>query len=216
MSSAVARPTPSPGSLFLVTAPSGAGKSSLVNALLARDASVQLSISCTTRAPRPGETDGREYRFVTPDAFAQLRDNQQLLEWACVHGNDYGTPRDAVDAALHAGRDVLLEIDWQGARQVKQVYPQALGIFILPPSIDTLKERLQRRGQDAPETIARRVQAAQSEIAHAAEFEYVIINQEFSLALDELSHIIHAARLRYAPQAARHAALFAQFGLSLT
>jgi len=202
-----------PGSLFLVSAPSGAGKSSLVNAALARDPALKLSISCTTRAPRPGEVDGREYRFVTPNAFAQLRDANQLLEWAEVHGNHYGTPRDFVDATLQAGEDIILEIDWQGARQVKQMYPQAQGIFILPPSIATLKSRLEQRGQDTPETIARRLRAAEGEIAHAGEFEYVIINQEFSVALQELTEIVAAARRRFVCQAARHAALFTQFGL---
>jgi len=202
------------GNLFVIAAPSGAGKSSLVKALLARDPWLRLSISCTTREPRPGEVDGRDYRFVTPTVFKQLRDTEQLLEWAEVHGNDYGTPRDFIDAQRLAGHDVILEIDWQGARQVKRLYPQAQGIFILPPSIDALETRLRQRGQDAPETIARRLLAAGGEIAHAAEFEYVIINQEFSIALQELSQIIHAARLRFVCQAARHAALFAQFGLT--
>jgi len=213
-SSATSSTAASPGTLFLVAAPSGAGKSSLVNALLQRDPLLRLSISCTTRAPRPGEVDGREYRFVTPAAFAQLRDANQLLEWAEVHGNHYGTPRDFVDASLHAGHDVILEIDWQGVRQVKRLYRQAQGIFILPPSIATLEARLRQRGQDAPETIARRLLAAGSEIAHAAEFEYVIINQEFSVALQEISQIIQAARLRFVCQAARHATLFNQFGLT--
>jgi len=203
-----------PGSLFLVSAPSGAGKSSLVNAVLAADPLLRLSISCTTRAPRPGEVEGREYRFVTPETFAQLRDDQQLLEWAEVHGNYYGTPRDAIDAWLAEGSDVILEIDWQGARQVRHIYPQAVSIFILPPGIQTLQARLRQRGQDSEATIARRLRAAAGEIAHAGEFEYVIINQEFSVASQELSHIIHAARRRFASQAARHAVLFKQFGLT--
>jgi len=204
------------GTLFLVAAPSGAGKSSLVKALLEREPSLRLSVSCTTRAPRPGEIDGREYRFVTIDQFTQMRSRNDLLEWAEVHGNYYGTPRDFIDEATAAGTDVALEIDWQGVRQVKRLYPQAVGIFILPPSIETLEERLNKRGQDAPGVIARRLLAAGSEIAHAPEFEYVIINQEFSVALQELSQVVRAARLRFPCQAVRHAALFAQLGIPPT
>jgi len=197
----------------MVVAPSGAGKSSLVRALLDRDPSIVLSISCTTRAPRPGEADGREYRFITPDAFTRMRDAHELLEWAEVHGNFYGTPRDRIDAATRAGQDVLLEIDWQGARQVKQRYPQAIGIFILPPSIEELANRLKARGQDDDAVITRRLLAAGGEIAHAPECEYVIINQEFSVALAELSQIVSAARLRFSSQAVRNAQLFAQLGI---
>ena len=201
------------GNVFLVVAPSGAGKSSLVNALLSQDPSIHLSVSCTTRAPRSGELDGKDYRFVTNDTFEQLRAGDQLLEWAQVHGNYYGTPRDAVDAAIRSGTDILLEIDWQGARQVERLFPRAVGIFILPPSIAALRDRLTRRGQDAPDVIERRIQGAAAEIAHASEFEYVIINQDFSVALQELSLIIGAARLRRENQAARHAALFASLGV---
>lgn len=197
----------------MVVAPSGAGKSSLVKALLAQDPSIQLSISCTTRAPRPGEEDGREYRFVSLDDFKRMREGQNLLEWAEVHGNFYGTPRDRIDEATAQGRDVLLEIDWQGARQVKQRFPRAIGIFVLPPSIDELESRLKARGQDEPHVIARRLMAAGGEIAHAPECEYVIINQEFSVALSELTQIVSAARLRFSSQAARHAELFAQLGI---
>ena len=154
------------GNVFMVVAPSGAGKSSLVRALLQQDPSILLSVSCTTRAPRPGEEDGREYRFVAVDDFKRMRDDQALLEWAEVHGNFYGTPRDRIDAATREGRDVLLEIDWQGARQVKQRFPGAIGIFILPPSIEELEARL-ARGQDEPQVIARRLMAAGGEIAHA-------------------------------------------------
>lgn len=198
----------------MVVAPSGAGKSSLVNALLAEDPAICLSISCTTRAPRPAEVDGRDYRFVTVEAFESMQQSNQLLEWALVHGNYYGTPRDRIDEATALGQDVLLEIDWQGARQVKQRYPQAIGIFVLPPSIAALEERLQARGQDSQEVIARRIQAASEEISHAPEFEYVIINQEFSVALRELVQVVRTARLRYASQAHRHAELFASLGLS--
>jgi len=145
-----------------------------------------------------------------------MRERNALLEWAEVHGNYYGTPRDFIDASTGAGNDVVLEIDWQGVRQIKRLYPQAIAIFILPPSIETLEDRLNKRGQDAPGVIARRLLAAGSEIAHAPEFEYVIINQEFSIALHELSQIVHAARLRFPCQAARHATLFAQLGISAT
>jgi guanylate kinase len=203
----------SSGNVFMVVAPSGAGKSSLVRALLDRDSSIVLSISCTTRAPRPGEADGREYRFVTREAFAAMRQQNELLEWAEVHGNFYGTPRDRIDAATQAGHDVLLEIDWQGARQVKQRFPGAIAVFILPPSIEDLSKRLHARGQDGPDVIARRLLAAGGEIAHAPECEYVIINQEFSAALTELTQIVAATRLRFASQAARHAGLFAQLGI---
>lgn len=201
------------GNVFMVTAPSGAGKSSLVNALLAEDPAICLSISCTTRAPRPAEVDGRDYRFVSLKDFEKMREANQLLEWARVHGNYYGTPRDRIDEATAKGQDVLLEIDWQGARQVKQHYPNAIGIFILPPSIGALEERLQARGQDAPDVIEKRIRAASEEISHAPEFEYVIINQEFSVALHELMQVVRTARLRYMSQAHRHTDLFATFGL---
>lgn len=201
------------GNVFIITAPSGAGKSSLVKALLKHDSSILLSISCTTRAPRPGEEEGRDYRYVSIDAFSEMRKNQMLLEWAEVHGNFYGTPRDFIDEATEAGRDVLLEVDWQGARQIKQHYPQAISIFILPPSIEELESRLITRGQDEPSVIARRLLAAGGEIAHAPECEYVIINQEFSVALLELTQIVSAARLRFSSQAARNASLFAQLGI---
>lgn len=201
------------GNVFIITAPSGAGKSSLVKALLKHDPSILLSISCTTRAPRPGEEEGRDYRYVSIDAFSEMRKNQMLLEWAEVHGNFYGTPRDFIDEATEAGHDVLLEVDWQGARQIKQHYPQAISIFILPPSIEELESRLVTRGQDEPSVIARRLLAAGGEIAHAPECEYVIINQEFSVALLELTQIVSAARLRFSSQAARNASLFAQLGI---
>ncbi len=208
-----AQPKPTAGNVILVAAPSGAGKSSLVSALLASDPSIRLSISCTTRAPRPGEQDGREYHFVSEDAFHQMQDNDDLLEWAKVHGNYYGTPKRWIADAAALGHDVLLEIDWQGARQVRTHFPGAIGIFIVPPSIETLEQRLTLRGQDEPQVIARRLLAAGSEIAHAPEFEYVIINQDFSTALSELAAIIRASRLKYASQAARHTELFAQLGI---
>ena len=197
----------------MISAPSGAGKSSLVNALLAHDPSICLSVSCTTRSPRPGEVDGRDYRFVSVAEFEALKADHQLLEWAQVHDNYYGTPRDRIDEAVGAGQNVILEIDWQGARQVRKLFPKTISIFILPPSIEALRERLQNRGQDPEDVIARRVQAASTEISHAPEFEYVIINQEFSVALQELEQIVRTARLRYPSQSASHQALFASFGL---
>jgi guanylate kinase len=204
------------GNVFMVVAPSGAGKSSLVNALLAEDPSIVLSISCTTRTPRPGEEHDKHYRFVSVDHFNAMREQNALLEWAEVHGNFYGTPRDRIDQALAQGRDVLLEIDWQGARQVRRFFPQAIGIFILPPSIEALETRLTKRGQDAPHVISRRLLAAGSEMSHASECQYVIINQEFSVALTQLGQIVAAARLRYAVQASRNAELFSQLGISKT
>jgi len=202
------------GSVFMVVAPSGAGKSTLVNALLARDPGIELSISFTTRAPRPGETQAREYHFTDAADFVARRDRGEFLEWAQVHGNFYGTSRRWIEQRLDAGRDVLLEIDWQGARQVRSAFPRAVGIFILPPSIEALDARLHKRGQDSPQVIARRLLAAGGEIAHAAEFDYVIINENFDRARDELGAVVTAARLRYASQAARHRGLFSQFGLT--
>ena len=201
------------GNVFIIVAPSGAGKSSLVNALLADDPSLALSISCTTRLPREGEVDGRDYRFVSLSQFADLKKENKLLEWAQVHDNFYGTPRDRIDEAIGAGNDILLEIDWQGARQVRQLLPNVIGIFILPPSIATLRERLQKRATDSLQVIEKRVRAAGEEIAHAPEFEYVIINQVFSDALAELKTIIAAAKLRYSSQRARQRSRFEQLGL---
>jgi guanylate kinase len=206
----------SSGNIFMVVAPSGAGKSSLVNALLAEDSSLELSISCTTRAPRPGEQAGKHYRFVSSEEFLAMRDDGAMLEWAEVHGNYYGTPRDRIDHALERGTDILLEIDWQGARQVRECYPQAVGIFILPPSIEALELRLTNRGQDAPHVISRRLLAAGGEMSHVSECQYVIINQEFSTALLQLGQIVAATRLRYATQAVRNADLFSQLGISKT
>lgn len=200
----------------MVVAPSGAGKSSLVNALLQEEPSMMLSVSCTTRTPRPAEEHDKHYRFVSLEEFHALRDAGAMLEWAEVHGNFYGTPRDRIDEALGAGRDVLLEIDWQGARQVRRFLPDAIGVFILPPSIEALESRLKNRGQDEPHVIARRLLAAGSEMSHVSECQYVIINQEFSVALKELCSIVAAARLRYVSQAARHADLFTQLGISKT
>jgi len=205
--------TNSSGSLFMVVAPSGAGKSSLVNALLAKEPSIKLSISYTTRAPRPGEEHGREYYFTTREDFLARRAAGEFLESAEVHGNFYGTSRIVIGDQMRIDTDVLLEIDWQGAQQVKKQFPRAIGIFILPPSIQVLEQRLKKRGQDEPHVITLRTLAAGGEIAHAPEFEYVIINQEFETALAELTSIVRAARCRFAQQAARNASLFAQLGI---
>jgi guanylate kinase len=199
--------------IFMVVAPSGAGKSSLVSALLARDPEIALSVSCTTRAARPGELDGREYHFIDRPEFARRQAVGDFLESAEVHGNLYGTSRSVLAGHLAAGHDVLLEIDWQGAQQVRAAFASAIGIFILPPSIETLEERLRKRGQDSPEVIARRLLAAGGEIAHAPEFDFVIVNEDFGHALEELVAVVRACRLRYAAQAARHRALFGQLGL---
>ena len=201
------------GSLFMVVAPSGAGKSTLVNALLAQEPTIKLSISTTTRAPRPGETHGKEYYFTNAEDFVARADAGEFLEWAEVHGNYYGTSRIMVEQQMKTGTDILLEIDWQGARQVKKQFPQAAGIFILPPSIDALEQRLKKRATDEAHVITRRLLAAGGEIAHAPEFEYAIINEEFAVALSELTAIVRAARCRFAQQAARNTSLFAQLGI---
>ncbi len=201
------------GSLFIVAAPSGAGKSTLVNALLAQEPGIKLSISTTTRPPRPGEQHGREYFFTTAEDFVARADAGEFLEWAEVHGNYYGTSRLMVEQEMKNGTDILLEIDWQGARQVRKQFPTASGIFILPPSIAALEERLYKRGQDEPHVITKRLLAAGGEIAHAPEFEYAIINEEFNVALSEMSAIVRATRARFPQQAARNASLFAQLGI---
>jgi guanylate kinase len=201
------------GSLFIVAAPSGAGKSTLVNALLAEEPGIKLSISTTTRAPRPGETHGKEYFFTSADDFVARADAGEFLEWAEVHGNYYGTSRLVVEQEMKTGTDILLEIDWQGARQVRKQFPTAAGIFILPPSIAALEERLYKRGQDEPHVITKRLLAAGGEIAHAPEFEYAIINEEFNVALSEMRAIVRATRARFPQQAARNASLFAQLGI---
>ena len=206
----------SSGSLFIVAAPSGAGKSSLVNALLAKDPSIKLSVSCTTRAPRPGESHGREYFFLSEADFIEREQRGEFLEHAKVHGNYYGTSRLMVEEQTRAGVDVLLEIDWQGAQQIRRHFPDAVGIFILPPSLATLEERLKKRAQDSDEVIARRLQAASGEIAHAPEFEYVIINAEFETALSQLTAIVEASRCRLAQQALRNLSLFADYGILAT
>lgn len=197
----------------MVVAPSGAGKSSLVNALLSEDSNIGLSISCTTRAPRPGETNNVHYSFLTTKEFEKLKNNNELLEWAKVHDNYYGTPKAYVQERVNNGQDILLEIDWQGAIQVREQFPEVVDIFILPPSIEILKDRLQKRGQDSAEVIERRIRAAGEEIQHADECEYVIINDDFSVALQQLQQIVAVSRLRFACQAKRHEKLFHNYGI---
>ncbi|MCL1886428.1 MAG: guanylate kinase [Betaproteobacteria bacterium] len=206
--------TPLSGStLFIVTAPSGAGKSSLLQALTKLDSTLGLSISHTTRPPRPGEENGREYHFTTLSNFLEKQRNGEFLESAEVHGNYYGTSRHAILERLTAGKDTLLEIDWQGALQIKKLIPGAISIFILPPSIATLEKRLHHRGQDSPEIIAKRLHAANGEISHVSEFDYVIINDDFDFALSQLMAIIKAARCKLSRQVVTHSELFEQFGI---
>jgi len=201
------------GSLFVVIAPSGAGKTSLVRALLDQHGALQLSVSFTTRTPREGEIDGKDYNFVSKDEFIAKRDDEEFLEWAEVHGNLYATSKHWIAERIDSGDDILLEIDWQGAMQVRQQFPDAVGIFIAPPSVDELRMRLKRRGQDADEIIEQRVLAATKELKEAYRFEYVIINQDFASALKELSSIVEASRVRYRQQQARHGELFSKLGL---
>ena len=197
-----------PGTLFVVTAPSGAGKTTLVRGLLQRDARVQLSVSFTTRGPRAGEQNGREYHFVDLATFRALRDRGEFLEWAEVHGNYYATSKVWLKEQVAAGRDTLLEIDWQGAQQVRKAFPDAVGVFILPPSLDELEKRLRGRNTDRDDVISRRLLAARGEMRHVAEFDYVIINNELQEALEDLVAVVRAARLRYAPQHLRHPQYF--------
>ena len=196
------------GNLFIVCAPSGAGKTSLVAELLARDRNVKLSVSYTTRGPRPGEVDGREYHFVAAAEFQRMAAAGEFLEHAHVHGNHYGTSKSWIAEQRNAGSDLLLEIDWQGAAQIRKLIPEAISIFILPPSLETLAERLDKRGHDAPQVIAGRLRGAREEIAHAGEFDYVIINDDFSQAVQDLTCIVSTQRLRADAQLARHRALF--------
>lgn len=195
------------GNLFIVTAASGAGKTSLVKALLAKDKQLRLSISHTTRKPRPGEVNGVDYHFVDEATFLNMLAEAQFLESAEVHEARYGTSQSAVDAPLKAGFDVILEIDWQGAAQVRHLYPQAISIFVLPPSVETLAHRLNNRGQDSSETIAKRLAAAREEMRHVSEFDYVTINDDFEIALQDIGAIIRTQRLARAAQLQRYASL---------
>lgn len=197
------------GNLFIVSAPSGAGKTSLVRALLEATPDLELSVSHTTRAPRPGEEDGVHYHFVDEQAFHALIDQSDFLEYARVFDHFYGTSRRFVESRLDHGKDVLLEIDWQGALQVRSKVPGSAGIFILPPSREALESRLRDRGQDSEEVIARRMEAAVSEISHYGEFDYLVINDAFDRAVADLQTIINAHRLRQPRQADRHHRLLA-------
>ena len=197
-----------PGTLFIVTAPSGAGKTTLVSGLLERDPQVRLSVSYTTRAPRAGEVNGQHYHFIDVPGFRALRDKGEFLEWAEVHNNYYGTSKRWLEEQTRAGRDILLEIDWQGAQQVRKVFPKAVGVFILPPSVEELERRLRGRGTDSEDVIARRVLAARGEMRHVAEFDYVIINEDLPTAIDDLVGVVRASRLRYANQEARKPEFF--------
>ncbi|MCL1826017.1 MAG: guanylate kinase [Betaproteobacteria bacterium] len=197
-----------PGTLITVTAPSGAGKTTLVRELLQRDSNLRLSVSYTTRAPREGEENGREYHFVETGRFLEMRDAGGFVEWAEVHGNSYGTSRAWLAEQLEEGHDTLLEIDWQGARQVREAFPESVSVFVLPPSLGELENRLRRRGTDSEETIALRLQAALGEMRHVQEFAYVIINDRFPVAADELAAIVRVARLRCANQYKRYPQYF--------
>jgi guanylate kinase len=189
-----------PGNLFVVAAPSGAGKSSLVKALLELDSKVLPSVSHTTRAPRGQEKHGREYYFVSDQEFDSMVANQVFLEWANVHNHRYGTSKKAILERMALGDDVILEIDFQGAIQIKHIFANAICIFILPPSWEELRARLERRAEDAPEVIETRMQNAQTEVIHAEKFDFVIINESFDRALFDLKAIIHSQRLKFAAQ----------------
>jgi guanylate kinase len=199
-----------PARLFVIAAPSGAGKTSLLKALTEADPLLGVAVSHTTRPPRPGEAEGVHYHFVDVDTFDAMIDAGAFLEHASVHGNRYGTSRAAVAPALEAGRDLVLEIDWQGARQVRAALPAAITVFILPPSGAALEELLRGRAQDSDEVIARRMAAALEEMAHHDEYDYLVINDTFDTALADLAAIVRARRLRLPAQADRHRELLAQ------
>ena len=203
-----------PGNLFVVAAPSGAGKSSLVNSLLQMDSHLVVSISHTTRKPRGQEQDGREYIFIDEPEFRKKIVAGDFFEWAEVHSNLYGTSRAAVERLITGGQDVVLEIDWQGALQIKKLFPNAILVFILPPSWDELAQRLTRRGEDHPDVIAQRLANARIEVAQAQHFDFVIINALFETALFDLKAIVHSQRLKYAAQRRSKPAVFAALNLS--
>ena len=196
------------GTLFVVSSPSGGGKTSLVKALLEAEPEVRLSVSHTTRAARPGEVNGRDYHFVTPPVFERMLEAGEFLESAVIYGNHYGTSQKWIERQRADGLDVLLEIDWQGAQQVRKLMKGVVTVFILPPSPGVLEARLRGRGQDSAEVIARRLTAARDEMSHASEYDYVIINEDFSRAALDLRSIVRAERLKLARQIARHGDLF--------
>ena len=197
------------GTLYIVAAPSGAGKTSLVNALLEREPSISLSVSYTSRLPRPGEVDGRHYHFVSREVFERMAAAGQFYEYANVHGDYKGTARTAVEPLLSQGRDVLLEIDWQGARQVRTACPGSVSVFILPPSRAELERRLRSRASDDAAAIARRLADSRVEISHAEDFDFIVVNDQFADALADLRAIVSCQRLRREAQLARHASLVA-------
>jgi guanylate kinase len=203
-----------PGNLFVVAAPSGAGKSSLVNALLELDSHLTVSISHTTRHPRGQENDGREYWFVDTPTFRQMIDQGEFVEWAEVHGNLYGTSKKAIGDRLEGGEDLVLEIDWQGALQIRKIFPHAVLIFILPPSWDELRQRLTRRGEDDGPVIEQRMANARDEVAQARHFDFVIINALFETALFDLKTVVHSQRLSYAAQRRNKSQVFVALGLA--
>ena len=198
------------GTLYIVAAPSGAGKSSIVNAVLARDPNICLSISFTSRQPRPGERHAEHYHFVSAAEFEAMVDAGDFFEHALVHGDWKGTARQSVEPQLAAGKDVLLEIDWQGARQVRNKVPDSVSVFILPPSREALEQRMRVRAQDSEEVIRQRLDAAREEMSHYTEFDYVIVNEHFNRAVDEMCAIFVASRLRREAQVARHQRLITQ------
>ena len=198
------------GSLFVISAPSGAGKTSLVHALLATNPQIDLSVSYTTRAPREGEVDGVAYHFVSRDTFLEMASRGEFLESAEVYGNFYGTSQSWINQENAKDQDILLEIDWQGASQVRSLFPECISIFIMPPSLETLEQRLRGRGTDHSDVIARRMAAVREDVAHVAEFDYVIINDDLNEALREFNAIVLAARLRATKQLARHQTLINQ------
>ena len=198
------------GILFIVSAPSGAGKTSLVSALLASNKEIDLSVSYTSRPPRPGETDGKDYHFVSRETFLDMDKHGDFLESAEVYGNLYGTSQSWLKSKTDNGRDILLEIDWQGATQVRNKFPGCIGIFILPPSLKALEDRLNGRKQDSAEVIARRIASAKEDVAHVAEFDYVIINDKLDEALQQLNAVVVAAGLRRDRQLARQQNLINQ------
>lgn len=202
------------GSLLVIVAPSGAGKTSLVRAMLQARDGIELSVSSTTRKPRPGERNGVDYEFLSMPAFEERRAQGDFIEWAKVHGNYYGTSRRWLASRREMGLDVVLEIDWQGARQIREHHPDAVSVFIAPPSIEVLRQRLVGRGQDAPEVIEQRLAAARSEIEHAEECQYVIINQDFAASCQALCTVVDAMRLRFGPQSGRHPELFRALGMA--
>lgn len=198
------------GSLFIISAPSGAGKTSLVHALLNINPQIGLSVSYTTRNPRPGEQNGKDYHFVSRDTFLAMAKRGEFLESAEVYGNLYGTSQTWISQEIAKDHDILLEIDWQGAAQVRRLFPECVSIFILPPSMEALEQRLRGRGKDNDEVIAKRMAAVREDVAHVAEFDYVIINDNLNEALRELNAVVLSARLRCAKQLARHQSLINQ------